>query len=192
MDYPRLATPIICALISTLALSLAWKESGWPDWVRIVLVGIGGLMLFVAAVTLINWIVANFNERLLEYHTAMAHTERTAMLDTISHMSAEQVAILNQYVPVVEILAGLPGPIYRLVTPTGTVPQTFIDEFLIRSTDEYLAPIRSWSDGSNERQWAENFTQFLIVMGNARQASGPHPAAWVDKNGALKSIGIIK
>ena len=192
MDYPRLATPIICALISTLALSLAWKESGWPDWVRIVLVGIGGFMLLLAAVTLINWIVSNFNERLLEYHTAMAHTERTAMLDTISHMSAEQVSILNQYVPVVEILAGLPGPVYRLVTPTCTVPQTFIDEFLIRSTDEYLAPIRSWSDGTKEREWAEMITQLWIVMGFARQAAGPHPAAWVQKRDALRSIGIVK
>jgi len=190
MDYPKLATPICLGLVSSICFLAAKQGENWPEWIREFLAFCGIVMAVGATVTAVNWMAHNYAARLLEVNRATAMTERTMLLDKLQRLSAEQIGVLNSYVPVIEILGGAPGPIYVLRTGDDKIPMTFIEGFINRGDGGYLCPVGTWSEGSREREWATSFTRWVILLGFAEEASGNRPARWVNVKTALQWIGL--
>jgi hypothetical protein len=191
MDYPRLREPIVMLLAAAICLILAWEQERWPDWVRIILVVAGVVLLAAAGLELVDWVWYAYNARLGELMAARAQTERAALVEVISRMTPEQISVMSSFAPVVEVLTGLSGgPIYQLRTQTGLVPLGFVEEFLSRAEPGFLAPVRSWGEGTTARRYAEEFTGFMCYLGFAEAAAGSRPARWIDEAGAMAAIGI--
>jgi hypothetical protein len=190
MDYPKLSTPILLGLLAILCLALAWKQEEWPEWLRLCLVAAGMFLLFWTLVTTLNTIHFASNKRYDEYQRSAAITERVAVLEKLRQLSPEQLKALDRYVPVIGIIAGDEGPAYMLHLPTQNVPMTFVRELLGLSDEEYMAPIRTYGEGTKEREWAQGFTGYAIFNGWATPASGPYSARWINRERCLKAIGL--
>jgi hypothetical protein len=192
-EFPRLRDPILWLLGAAICLILAWSQTRWSEWLRVSLVVVGVILAVAGVFDLVNWLVYAVALRMEQVRTAMAITERAAILTTLSHMDAAQIATLNQYAPVVAVLAGQPGPIYSLVMHEGgPVPMAFVNEFIDRGTDTHLAAVRQWSAETRERGWADQLTAYLVLLAWAVPSVGNQPAKWVDRAGALRSIGVEK
>lgn len=110
-----------------------------------------------------------------------------------SRLTEAQAATLPRltYEMQVEATVGLHGEIgFLLATPGGPVPYAWIDEFLRYCTLTSLRPVRSYSDKSMGRQFAQAFTDWLVMHRYAvphnltenPYANGNHPAAWASEN----------
>lgn len=190
MNYPKLYEPILLSLMAAFILVLAWRQEKWPEWLRATLVVIGLVFLLWAVFTSIDVIVYRANKRLMERRLALARTERVVLIEAIRHLTDQQIGILSQYTPIFELIGGGDhGPLMYLRTMDGNVPVRFIERFLELGGEEYLCPVRQWSEGSREREWAEAFTRFSIAMGWASRGAGPYPAKWISMDRAYKALG---
>ena len=137
-----------------------------------------------------GWLGERIASIQIQLARAAATTERVALLDKISRMTADQLEYAKAYVPVIEVISSSDGPVYLLRVSGGTVPLTFAAQFLGADTGEYLQPLRSFSDGSHERAWADSLTAWAIMQGWAAESQGNRPARWIDRDKALRSIGL--
>jgi hypothetical protein len=191
IDYPKLSTPILLGLLAILCLVMSWKQDDWPGWVKTLLALAGIFLLVWALITAVDTIQFKANARLREQRQAMAITERVAVLEKIRQMRPDQINALDKYVSTIEIIAGDAGPIYTVRLPTGpAAPLSFIEELIDRGDADHLGPIRNYSEGSAERDWAERFTGFCVFNGWAAPASGPYAARWIDKAKCLHALGL--
>ena len=188
MSNPKLSEAILWALLAALAFTGARFGDRWPDWVRSVLVFSGVIFLIGSILAAINWLSYVVVVRAERARIAFATTERVLMLERISSLSTDQARLVETGRLLIEVLPGSPGPAYTLRYGAARIPYGFIYDFLDRSGDDYLAPIRLWSEGTHEREYAEALTRFFCVCGYASPAAGSRSAAWIDKRAALASI----
>lgn len=191
MDYPRLGQPILLGLLAILALVLSWQGNGIPEPVRLVASLMGILLLIAAAIATVNLLTYESNQRLAEYRRAMAISERVALVDKISHLTKDQLGMIDKYIPMVEVISGDAGPVFMLrVFGAENIPYSFVTEFLAQGDINYLAAIRNWAEGSREREWAQHLTEHAIFSGWAVSAAGNRPARWIARNRAIKALGL--
>lgn len=190
MNYPRLHEPILLSLLATLCLLLSWRQDRWPDWVRSLLVVAGVVFLVWAIFTTIDVMVYRANNRIRERMYARSRTERVLMLEAIRQLDRHQLEVLSQYVPIIELVGGSDtGPLKYLRTFDGTVPVSFVEDFLKLGNEVYLCPVGRWGEGSREREWAESFTRYAVAQGWASRAAGPYPAKWLKQESAYQALG---
>jgi hypothetical protein len=191
MDYPRLSTPVYLTLLALLCLILAWTQDRWADWLRFFLGCAGMLFLIVAIFSLWETFTFRANERLVEYQRAMAITENVAMLQALGKLNPEQLKAIDRYIPTVDLVAGDIGPLYILRLPMNQeCPMTFVRDFLRSGDDDYLQPIRSYAEGSRQREYAQNLTSWMHFQGWCDEAAGNRPARWTNKARALRALGL--
>jgi hypothetical protein len=189
MNYPRLYEPILLSLLAALALLLATRQEKWPDWLRAFLIVVGLVFLVWAVFTTIDVMVFRANMRLRERQMALARTERVMMLEQLKQLNRMQIEALSQYTPVYELVGGDTKPLMYLRVFGGTVPAGFVDEFLRLGDEAHLCPVSRWSEGTREREWAEQFTRYAIAQGWATKAAGPYPAKWKNLERAYQALG---
>ena len=117
-------------------------------------------------------------------------TEMVRMAEALGHLTAEQIELIRENIPFMALLAGEPGPSYALHLGDLYIPRSFLVEFIKKGTLTDLCPIRDYSEGSKDREWGQAITKHLINQGYARYVGGPYPAAWVDRLGAIKALGL--
>ena len=193
MDYPKLSAPVWLTLAALLCLILAWRQEQWADWLRLFLVCSGLLFLIVALVSLWDVVAFRANEHLLERNRANAITERVALVQALGKMNVDQLKALDHYIPMVDVISGDAGPIYVLRLPMNEeCPMMFVKEFIRSGDDEYLQSIRSYREGTREREYAQMLTSWMTFQGWVSGAAGNRPARWVDKERALRALGMIE
>lgn len=191
MNRPRPFGWIITVILAAGCL-LAAMLVGEPVWLPSLAV-VAGLALAVAAgVGMVHWIGSIWVSLLGDYRRAMANSERVALLDRIARMDTEQVEFAKRYVPRIEMATGDAGPALFLRVVNDTIPLEFVKQFLNEGEDEWLCPVRRYSEGSLERKWAEEFTAWAIWMGYAAEAGGNRPARWIARGRAMKALGLIQ
>jgi hypothetical protein len=130
------------------------------------------------------WLAYELNQQEMERRRADAVTPLGEMARALAHLTPEQTAIVqsSEFRAALEIAAGNDEPIYFLRTRTGAVPLAFVDDFLRDCGMVELRAIRTYSDGSPSRVYAQAMTDWCVQMGLATPATGPKPAMWIDEN----------
>lgn len=191
MNRPRPFGWISAATLAAACL-LAAMLVGEPVWLPVVAL-VAGLALAVAAgVGMVEWIVSRWVELLRAYRQATSISERVALLKEITRMDAEQMEFAKRYVPRLEMAAGDAGPAMFLRVVNDTIPLEFVRMFIEEGEEDWLCPVRQYSEGSLERKWAEGFTSWCIWMGYAAEAGGNRPARWIARGRAMKALGLIQ
>jgi len=113
-------------------------------------------------------------------------------LQVIEHMRPEAIQMVLAMWPMVSIFPGSNGPEFSLEIGGAKIPYVWIDQFLRMGDGEYLCPVRMWSDGSREREWANLLTNWMVMMGFAAEARGMRPARWIERTRGLAAIGILE
>jgi hypothetical protein len=193
-DYPKLATPIILAILMAICLIAAKDIPRLPEWVRTILIVVGGIMGVFAILSLYNWLAYSWAHRLEDINRAKAATAEVMIADRrlilvreIANMPMEKILAMANFIgPPEKWIMGNTGPIPVAQFYEDNVPIWFITKFWELSDDEYLVPIRTWGDGTRERRWAEEITRYLISFGLASPAAGNLPAKWVSVGDAHK------
>lgn len=158
--------------------------------IRMFIWSVAGLFYVIAALDLANWIAYQYSARLRNIREAMAITEHVRILQAVANLNDYQARLLESGSPVVKVLAGYPDPIFVLQVGGGEIPFEFIREFLRLSDDVYLCPVRTWAEGTKQREWAQLLTNHLVIMGFAVEARGNQPAHWIDRTGAVRWMGL--
>lgn len=197
IDYPKLGTPIGLGLVAILCLTLAWVEDIWPQqqtaasaFLRFALFGAGFWLLFLAIVAAANLLTWHAGNRLLEIRRALAISERTRMLDLVKTMSDAQLAFIGQAGPAaIEYIVGVQGDDYtplafEIRTQWGPVPVAFVRDFLSGSVGDYTPPVRTWNEGSRERDYATRLVALFTSFGWLAPATGNMPARWLNREAA--------
>lgn len=173
------------------AACLLWAETGGGVvWVTLAVWMLGLAMAVAAAVGMVDWVAGLAIRRLVELRRALTVTERVVLLERISRMDAEQLEFARQYAPRVEMASGDAGPALFLRVIGDTIPMNFVEAFLDESDEQFLKPVRDFSEGSIERRWAEAFTAWCVWMGYAAEAGGNRPARWIERERALRALGL--
>lgn len=190
MTEPSLGRAILFSILAAVCFAVVRYLKPPEAW-SFLLTTLGMIFVGAALFYSLDWLMMHIGEWREAWRRADAVSERVRILDYLSHLTPMQLEALNQYVPVVNILGGTPAPVFQLKTPGGDIPWTFItDTFLPQCNDVYLAPVSSWSEGSHDRIYAEALTRYFITLGFAGEAIGNKPAKWLNKDAAMKWIGL--
>jgi hypothetical protein len=202
MDYPKLRESLLLALVTALAIALAWGPGVWPEkmssgqaFVRFLLVIVAGAFALFTLWSIANLVWYQASARLYETQRALAYTERVRILDLARDLTPEQVELVKASGITFEWLLGSDGSMipHRLTTPGGSVPVDFFQTFMRLSGEDFTVPIRTWSEGSQDREYARWMTNGLISMGWAEPAAGNQSARWTRRGLAdqlLKQVEI--
>lgn len=193
---PRLFSPVMLGILGTACLGYAISLIGtrpgdfvWPG-----LAGMIGLIFVGGSIaTGINWAVYQWWQRDIEKRRAQAITPMLELVQAVGRLTESQIGVvgLQDYRAVIEIAGAGSGPIYMLRTAGGPIPMEFVEKTLRRSTPIGMPPIRSYPDGSPEREWIRLFTQWCIDMRLAIPANGPYSAQWIERGGRFKAATIL-
>jgi hypothetical protein len=185
---PRMITWLFLAMIAVFLYWLAGYELEPPDNI------LTGLLAFVflitSAVCGIDWFLWKVSRRVDQYHQSRAVTEKVKIFEQLKQMTPEQIRFLENNSSVVSIIPGTPEPLKMLRLGEVEIPSTFVEQFVRLSDETYLCPVGSWNEGTRHREYAQLLTNRLILCGLAEHAAGNRPAKWVDKQGAMKWMGL--
>lgn len=181
---PRLNGAVAWLLIA-LVLVCTWRWYAVWEPLLFAAAAFGFACLYLA-----DWLTWRFGERLHEIQNARSMSERVKMLEILSGLTSEQLELLNEYAPVMEVIAGNSGPIYQLVVlHDHAIPMTFIEQYLSLGDQVSMYPIRRLRS-EQEREWAAWFVEYMTMMGYAQPAAGNRPARWRDYRGAIRALGL--
>lgn len=189
--------------ITILYMTLAWVclvatlSPDIPIWMGLIAGGMGVIFFSAGLVSLINWIFYAYSMRARDIEQGRVAGEvslvmaRTTFLREYRMLTEDQLHMLGKYQAVVGVIPGEPdGPIYQLQLPGGNVEWEFLEVFLQESKGDKLAEVRQWSENSWRRKAAEILTAHFVTGGWAAPARGNQPATWLNKEGAMKAIGL--
>lgn len=184
----ELTETIILILLALLCAVVAWKQEQWGDVVRICFMLAGVIFLVMAIFAAVLWIEYKIAIVQEARNRAGQWSERVALLNQIGQMNDSQLALVNNYVPVLELIAGDGGPaIYLRVGQGELVPRVFLEKYINLGTQSEFYPIRNLTS-KNEQGWAMQFISYAVMMGWAQNPAGNQPAKWLDYNRAINSI----
>ena len=181
MDSPSLAKPVFLSVIAAILLVIAWKAGPMPTWFQWCLVIVGLILLFFATVAAAEWIVDHVGGSLSQFsyrvNQAKAITPDSEILKELARLQPYQAEIWLKRSTAMVFTPGIAGPTMFFDVDGELVPTDFVTDFLNKS-EEYLLPIRTYSEGSQGRKWAHAITEFFVKRGLARPAVGNLPAKW--------------
>lgn len=184
----ELTETIILILLALICSVVAWKEEQWGDVIRICFMLAGVIFLVMAIFAAVLWIEYKIAIVQEARNKAGMYSERVALLDKISQLNESQIAVINNYVPVLEMIAGSNGPLEYLRVGQGElVPFPFVEKYINLGTVDEFYPVRNLSS-KNEQAWAMQFISYAVMMGWAQNPAGNQPAKWVDYNRAVTSL----
>jgi hypothetical protein len=142
------------------------------EWISYSLLVIGVVQLVTAFVVLMVWM----RDQLIRQAQAKIDSQdRTLLLAREARqMNDRQIEFVARARSFGRDL-GLDGGTYLHGTDA---PLWFVQEFLSYSHNRLLCPVRKWSEGTDERNWAQQITAVLIEFGFATVSSGPYASRW--------------
>jgi hypothetical protein len=180
-------TSVLWALIllafwlSFVAVPVGWRGAVW-------MVCLGAL--FYAIIGTMDTVI----ERILQYQRRVAdveaHTAEVRKLEIIASMTAEQIQFILANSLVFSVLVGSDETLYTLRWMGEEIPFTFIEDFMESGDGNFLYPVGRYSDGTNERRWAQALTNLVVSKGWAEEARGRYPARWVNYDEACRRFGV--
>jgi len=174
----KLLNAALAFSLAALFAVLAWHWSETNEKLSLLLVLFAIITATAGSFCLWDWIADRQDEHRLSRAMAEAETPESRLADAISQLNTEQTMILSrQIVDGVAIINPDARPVFALRAPGADVPLEFAAEFLSLSNDGYLPAVRSWSEGSHEREWAQSLTDLLVVHHWAVPAIGNRSAA---------------
>jgi hypothetical protein len=186
---PRMITVILYALPGVFLWWLAGFKLDSPTNVLPGLVA--SVLLIAAAFCAMDWFTWKASKRVDQYHQSKARTPQVLIIEQINRMTPEQIKFVENNISVISIVPGTPEPLrYLRLGRDVEIPSTFIEQFVILGSDVDLCPVGSWNEGTKYRQYAQLLTNHLILAGFARPAAGNRPAGWVDKEAAMRWMGM--
>jgi hypothetical protein len=181
-----------------VALS-TWVPVNLPTSASLTIQATGGLLALItgggAFMYLFNWIAHEWVRRLEEYRRAQAITPHLELVRVIQRMTPEQVKLVPPFNEreQLAITTTPDGPVFALVTSSGTVPLEFVEDFLRDCGVTSLRPVREYQEGTPAREFAQMVTEWAVAHKFAVPAVGPHPARWINEHArgrAAAAIGI--
>jgi hypothetical protein len=153
----------------TIALVLSRYLTGWAGDMFLFL---GMVLVLFAVVILFFWM----------RDTWIDQSRRIAESKDRIYQLAEQARFLSpEQIQFVQAAAHI-GIDYDLNAEAylrGTdAPLEFVQEVLSRSYNRAVLPIRSYSEGTQERVWITEITNVLVKSGYATESVGNHSALW--------------
>jgi hypothetical protein len=153
----------------TIALVLSRYLTGWAGDMFLFL----GMVLVLFAVVILffgmrdTWIdqnrrIAESKDRIyqLAEQARFLNDNQIAFVEHTSHMGIDYDLNAESY------LRGTSAPL------------EFVQEVLSRSYNRAVLPIRSYSEGTQERVWITEITNVLVKSGYATESVGNHSALW--------------
>ena len=199
MPTPSIKRPLFLGFVTILALWLGWTMDTWAAWAQSLLVIVGiwtGCWLAVVVIEYVRWSVqvAEYRQRKIDLMTEeIAEMDKQLeIIRAVRMLDPKQIDMISNYGPIAATIAGDVGPLAGMQTFDGSVPYSFVDLFLARSSGRFLAAVGEWSEGTAERDFAVWLTKWLIERGMADTASGPYPARWRDGGRALAIQAIYR
>lgn len=197
IDYPKLGTPIVLGISGAFFLYAAWVEI-WPreagtalTLLRALFVIVGLWLLAMALISGVNLVAYDVGKRMMEINRARALTERVRLAETISRMTPEQLRFIGQSsgatlewiigIQGVDLVEALP---MEIRTQWGGIPVDFFREFVDRSIGDFTPPVRTWGEGTRERDHAQALVALLMSYGWVSPAAGNNPARWTNRQAA--------
>lgn len=184
VDEIKLSAAISTGIPGALSLVAAEYLSGW---LRDCLLACGILLACFSVVILFFWM----------RDTWISQNKRAAEGKDRLFQLAEQARYLNDnqlkfvYAAAhIGVDLTLEGESYLRGT---NAPLYFVAEFLSKSFNRTTYPIRNYSEGTDERGWAQEVTRALIEAGYALPARGNEAALWADgisKEVIAKKLGL--
>jgi hypothetical protein len=185
---PKPVWPLILALMA--AGLFEWARYADPFGAKTLLQVLAGVLFVASLVYGLDWLIWSAVARFKQYREALSITEKVRVIQAVAQLNEVQIRLLESGTGVIEVMAGAPNPSYVLRVGGATVPFDFIEQFLDLDDAAYLCPVSTWTEGSKRREWAQLFTNHLVLMGYAELHNGNKAARWVDRAGALKWIGL--
>ena len=177
--------------IVLIALGLQIKDPPWQV-VGYVLLAVG-VLLFVYSVAILLVCLAhetaNILARLKEANAITSDKllldARRKLCDTVKGLDKDQTRIVLDNISILGISYAIMD---REPYISGTTtPLWFFPEWLDKCTEEYLAPVGTWAEGTNKRDYAAQLTRLFVVKGLATEArdgtqwtGGNRPARWLN------------
>lgn len=192
-NQPKLSELLLYLLggIACGGVSAALKNNGiWSDVFLFAACAFGVISVFAFA----YWLKEQWLDTLQQYRQVMCITPEQKLIDTAARLTDGQIALLNQQTPILRVLAGNEGPMMMLQVGEMEVPFTFVREFMgyNRRDDnglDWLKPIRD-HEGKTNQDYAKAFTDWLVSLGFALKYAGNNSARWVDRQMAMKWLGL--
>ena len=149
---------------------------------------VGLILAGMGFASFVHWLGAAHAIVLRDTNEARSMTEKVKMAEAISRMAPDQIRALTLFVPSILVTAGEAGPLFDLDLEDGKVPMRFVKEFFAQGNRQYMAPVRIYSDGTDERKWAQQITAYMVLLGVAKPAEGKYSAKWTNYDGAMYSL----
>jgi hypothetical protein len=165
----ELSATLWAGIPGTIALVLTKYLSGWA---RDMLLFLGVVLALFAVVIFLFWCRDTWiegNRRIAESKDRIYQLAEQARF-----LSPEQIQFV-QAAAHIGIDYGLNAEAYLRGTDA---PMEFVQEVLSRSYNRAILPIRSYSEGTQERVWITEITSVLIAAGYATESLGNHSALW--------------
>lgn len=186
---PKTITPVIYAIAAAVLLSIA-NRPGVEVALYLVLNAAGAAFAVAGLVEFVYLVAWRRVEIAAEKKRIDCTTPESTILTLVRSLSVSQIQMLMNNMPAVLIAGGMPAPTQFLKTPGGEVPWVAIREFFRRSPARAIVPIRTYSDGSNDRLYTQWLTDLFVYHGFARVARGNQAAEWISRPRAAQFIGL--
>ena len=159
----------LAVFLSFVAVPVGWRGGVWA-------VCIGALYYAViGTLDAVTDRIVFLRRRLNDIET---YTVEARKMEILSHLTDKQIEFFKANALIIRVIMGNDGLVKYLQWMDNLISFNFIYQFLERSDDDFLPPVRQWPEGSNERDWAQAFTALLVNYGWAEPAAGNRPARW--------------
>lgn len=162
---------------------------------------VGIILAVVAGLQIIYWSIEHVVSRIIGAWEAARYAEAVTrpeivLFDRAAKTDPEQLKFMRDYIPMISAIGGSAGPLYSWRTLRGEVPLSFVRDFLDMTVKDgsryFLPPVRTWADGSREREYAQWLTSHFETCGLAQGAIGNKSAEWKNYDFALMWSGRAK
>ena len=168
----HLYSPVIYIGLAILA-RLLWDISP-------LLIPLTWAMYAAASLALADWIGDRITDLAIRAARARSLTPENELAGSLARMNAEQLEMFK-------LIYERRGE--NLTTETIGIPDEWILDYLHQADGYYLAPVRTFPEGSRERTYAKTITDYLINQGAAASPTGPHPARVVSWKQVTDALG---
>ena len=169
------ALEVIAPTVAILWALLTSQESIWQ---YVALISGFVFIFFILLPAWAAWIGRLIIESQREIKRTAIITPTTEMLKQLGKLRPHQIEAWLSIPAKFRMTPAVAGAIAVYDMDGEEIPADFVWEFLEECGDAYLKPIRSYSDGSNGREWAKAITAFFVLRGFAVDSAGNLPARW--------------
>jgi hypothetical protein len=143
----------------------------------------GGILLAIAGALLLAWLAFQAAEARHDWVRANSWNVECTLLHERRELTLDLRGV-DELTKQIIIQNGVLGVSYRLFDDIPRVAlqndptYEFLYEFIEASNDVFLCPIGAYSEGSEERAWAQALTAYFVRIGEAEPARGNMSARW--------------